>query len=157
MILIGFHPRLYPSEFHKVSDLDSLKQHLQDKAVCDKHNKAQNKTQDEAPKAEYIIWFDAKDDVDFALCKYAQKEGIAFGVRVDNAYEFVACAHFAPKYLLVSRDYKAYQNIADSYLLDSKVLAIFVEDELGLIRFEGVIADLAKDGIDGVINANKLQ
>lgn len=147
MILIGFHPRICPSVFYKISDLDSLKQCLQ-KLACDK--------QDKAPKAEHIIWFDAKDDADFALCEYAQKEGVAFGVRVDNAYEFVACAHFAPKYLLISRDHKTYQNIADSYLLDSKVLAIVAEDKIGIICFEGVIADLAKDGVDGAISAKVL-
>ncbi len=129
MILIGLHPKLFATTFYAINTLADL-------AHCKTHQTAQE-------KGESIAYFQAGMDKDFALCSYAKTHHISFAVYVDNVVEFLACAAFLPKYLIIDKNPKIYQDLVDTYLLDSKVLAI--------IEQESQIPSLASAGIDGVV------
>ena len=100
-------------------------------------------------KNEEIVWFYAKQDRDFALLGHCVRCGIACAVRVDDVLDFVLCASLKPMYFIVDDDPKPYQEIAEIYVLDSKVL--------GVITHKEQIVSMAHKGIDGVIFASWLE
>lgn len=94
-------------------------------------------------KNDCIVWFYHTSDRDFSLLKFCIHHEIACAVLVENAIDFLLCAHFAPQFLLVRENPQVYQSLADSYLLDSKVLCI--------IKNISEIERLGTQGIDGVV------
>lgn len=143
MIIIGLHSRLYPTEFWQIARQDSLAalESLKRESSLEERLEARRG----GLACERIAWFDAAWDRDFALCAAARELGVVFAVRVATVVEFLSCAHFLPKYcLLDSRlELALYQKLADSYLLDTKLLAIISESE--------EIESCARLGIDGVV------
>ncbi len=88
-----------------------------------------------------IVWF--RHNENFALLKHCKEFEIPCAVMVENMIDFMLCAHFSPRFLLVDSHAQEYQKIIDTYLLDSKLLCV-VEDL-------SEIKSLAPYGIDGVI------
>lgn len=91
--------------------------------------------------SDSVVWF--RHDESFALLKHCKEFEIPCAVMVENVIDFMLCAHFSPRYLLVDSHAEEYQKIIDTYLLDSKLLCV-VEDL-------SAIKTLASFGVDGVI------
>lgn len=90
-----------------------------------------------------IVWFYAREDRELALLKHCVACEIPCAVWVEGIVEFMLCASCKPTYLIIESSPALYQGIAENYMLDSKVLCVITHKEQ--------IADLAQDGVDGVI------
>ncbi len=103
----------------------------------------------ESSAQKEILWFsdDLKDGL--LMAKACAESSITFSVHISNITNCLLFANFLPKYFLITKNAKAYQNLADHYLLDSKILQI--------INDESEIKKVAKKGIDGVIFKHHLQ
>lgn len=93
-----------------------------------------------------VVWFIHNGD--FSPLKHCASNEIPFGVLVESVSDFMLCASFMPSYLIVRHSAQTFTQIAQNYLLDSKVLYV--------IKSEEEIESLAKLGIDGVIFADIL-
>lgn len=81
---------------------------------------------------------------DKELLAYCQNNGVVCAVEVANIAQAIFANHYQAAYIIAPKTKaEEIQQIADSYLFDSKIL---VE-----IRFEWEMERLAHDGIDGVI------
>lgn len=100
-------------------------------------------------KNDEVVWFYAREDREFALLKHCVSCGIACAVRVEEILEFMLCASVKPTYLIIDANPATYQEIAENYMLDSKVLCVITHKEQ--------IATLAQESIDGVILASWLE
>ncbi len=123
MIIIGYKG-IPCEEFLKITSIQDIKN----------HTSLDNK----------VVWFKAKQDLDFTLARFCHTHQICFCVFVSSITECMLYASFKPKYLMCEQyEADSLQKLADSYLLDSKILAlIYGIDE---------IESLAPKGIDGVI------
>ncbi|WP_412724624.1 hypothetical protein [Arcobacter sp. 15-2] len=81
---------------------------------------------------------------DFEILRYTQENNIASAVVTKNLQEVIYASSFDVKYIIVTKGIaKAAQNIANNYMLDSKILAIIETSE--------EIVENAIHEIDGVI------
>ncbi|MGB5868088.1 MAG: hypothetical protein WBG69_09490 [Arcobacteraceae bacterium] len=81
---------------------------------------------------------------DFEILKYAQENNINSAVITKNLQEVIYASTFDVKYIIVKKNIaKEAQNIANNYMLDSKILVIIETNE--------EIVENAIDEIDGVI------
>jgi len=81
---------------------------------------------------------------DFEILRYTQENNIASAVITKNLQEVIYASSFDVKYIIVTKGIaKAAQNIANNYMLDSKILAIIETSE--------EIVENAIHEIDGVI------
>jgi hypothetical protein len=94
-------------------------------------------------KPNSIVLFDFNLDI----LKYTKQNDIKSAVVVNNIKDSIFCASFDAFYIIVPKNIsKKIQKIADSYMFDSKILAM-IEDE-------NSIENIAKKQIDGVIYKN---
>ena len=78
------------------------------------------------------------------LINYAKENGVTFALGVSNITELLYAAALGAKYIVLAKELsKTAQKVAESYLLDAKVIAK-IEDE-------DEIEELAILGIDGVL------
>ena len=81
---------------------------------------------------------------DFDILKYTQQNNINSAVIAKNLEEVIYASTFGVRYIVVKKNIvKQAQNIANNYLLDSKILVI--------IESSSEIVENAIDEIDGVI------
>lgn len=81
---------------------------------------------------------------DFEILRYTQENNIASAVVTKNLQEVIYASSFDVKYIIVTKGIaKAAQNIANNYMLDSKILTIIETSE--------EIVENAIHEIDGVI------
>lgn len=81
---------------------------------------------------------------DFEILRYTHENNIASAVVTKNLQEVIYASSFDVKYIIVTKGIaKAAQNIANNYMLDSKILAIIETSE--------EIVENAIHEIDGVI------
>ena len=71
------------------------------------------------------------------------KNSIEFAIKIDTIKELIFANALNAKYIICKDNCKQYQELAENYLFDSKILA-YIEDE-------NEIEHLALNGIDGVI------
>lgn len=157
MILIG-HSHIISQSFIHIDSMAKLEQVL--------------KTPNEKKAQNHIFWFSASEDKDFSLSKFCAINNIDFAIAISNIKECILHEQYAPKYLIALTSFvpiftknnskdsvsitselidfkesfnlaKTCQNIADSYLFDSKILAI--------INSEEEIESIALNCIDGAI------
>jgi hypothetical protein len=83
-------------------------------------------------------------DFDFPLLKYTKKNNVNTAVITKNLQEVIYASTFDVRYIIVNKDIaKEAQNIANNYMLDSKILVVIKTNE------EIVTNAIAE--IDGVI------
>lgn len=83
-------------------------------------------------------------DFDFDILKYTQANSIDSAVVTKSLQEVIYASSFDVKYIIVKKGIaKAAQNIANNYMLDSKILVIIETNE--------EIVENAINEIDGVI------
>lgn len=83
------------------------------------------------------------------IITHAQANEVSFALSIQNIEEFIYASALNANYIIVERSYaKTFQEIAQTYLLDSKVLVRIENDK--------EIEDLALLGIDGVIYSNAI-
>tara|TARA_B110000046_G_C12978843_1_gene392388 strand:+ start:288 stop:656 length:369 start_codon:yes stop_codon:yes gene_type:complete len=83
-------------------------------------------------------------DFNFPLLKYTKKNNINTAVIVNDLQEVIYASTFDVRYIIVNKNIaKQAQNIANNYMLDSKILVIIETSE--------EIVENAIDEIDGVI------
>ena len=81
---------------------------------------------------------------DFEILRYTQKNNLHSAVITKNLQELIYASTFDVKYIIVKANIaKAAQNIANNYMLDSKILVVIDSNE--------EIVQHAIDEIDGVI------
>jgi len=81
---------------------------------------------------------------DFDILKYTQKNHLSSAVVVKNLQEVIYSSAFDVKYIIVNKSFsKKAQNIANNYMLDSKILVV--------IESNDELVQNAIDEIDGVI------
>lgn len=81
---------------------------------------------------------------DFDILKYTQKNNLSSAVITKNLLEVIYASTFDVKYIIVKKSIgKEAQNIANNYMLDSKILVVIDSKE--------EIVQNAIDEIDGVI------
>jgi len=91
-----------------------------------------------SPNATVLYHFD------FEILKYTQKNKVNSAVIVQNLQELIYASTFDVRYIIVQKDIaKKAQNIANNYMLDSKILVIITSSK--------EIVENAIDEIDGVI------
>lgn len=155
MIIIG-HPHIPSESFWHIASLSEL-----ENALKSTNNQNAN-----------VFWFSANDDRDFALSKCCYEGKIPFCVVLSNVKECVLYSQYMPKYLIPAISFEIFsaknhaildsgliegsfklaktcQKIADSYMFDSKILA--------LISDENDIESVALESIDGAIFVSILQ
>lgn len=152
MIIIGAHEAVYPMQFVRVRSVQELEE-LQGKMAVDSgaHGQGQGEIITETIAesinetiAETIAWF----GYDLALAARAKSLRIPFAMRVGSVGEFLMGAYFLPRFMIVDSGARVYQELADSYVLDSKVLQVISSCE-EIERYAG-------QGIDGVVLAHML-
>ena len=124
MLIVG-HSEIAHQKFVRVESLEQIAQSRNDE----------------------VVWFPYNGD--FNLLKHCASNEVAFGVLVESVSDFVLSASFMPHYLIVRHSAQTFQQVAQNYLFDSKVLYV--------IKSEDEIESLAKLGIDGVIFADALR
>lgn len=144
MIIIGAHAAVYPARFVRAGSKEKLAD-LRDMLARVDFGVDSGAGAYEIERGEIIAWF----DYDLALAECAKSWGIPFAMRVGSVVEFLMSAYFLPKFVIVDSGAKAYQELADSYVLDSKVLQVVASAE--------EIELYARQGIDGVIFAHMLE
>jgi len=83
-------------------------------------------------------------DFNFEILHHTQKNNVNSCVVCENLQEVIYASNFAVKYIVVKKSIsKQAQDIANNYMLDSKILVIIDTDD--------EIVDNALDEIDGVI------
>lgn len=83
-------------------------------------------------------------DFDFPLLKYTKKNNINTAIIVKDLKEVIYASTFDVRYIIVNKNIaKQAQNIANNYMLDSKILVIIERNK--------EIVENALDEIDGVI------
>ncbi|PAF48724.1 hypothetical protein BKH41_05520 [Helicobacter sp. 12S02232-10] len=120
MIIIGHRGIAYP-KFKKIVGFDGI-------ALTDNSS---------------IVWFEANEDKGYVLSHHCIENNIKYALRVDNITDFVIYASLKPLYIILEKSPEVYQKIAETYLMDSKILYVIEDEE--------EIEQLAKMGIDGVI------
>lgn len=131
MIIIG-HPHIPSESFIHIASLSELENTLK--------NNAQNNI------SSKVFFFSADEDKEFDLARFCTNHNINFAVIISSVKECVLYAQYSPKYLILRTSFeiiKSCQHIADSYLFDSKILAI--------INDENEVESIALAGIDGAI------
>jgi len=87
---------------------------------------------------------------DFDILKYSQKNNLHSAVITKNLQEVVYASSFDVKYIIVKKNIaKEAQNIANNYMLDSKILVVIDSKE--------ELVENAIDEIDGVIYKKLLE
>lgn len=140
MIIIGAHAAVYPARFVRVGSEEELASLRAMSAQVDSGVETHERAQ-----SEIIAWF----GYDLALAECAKSWHMPFAMRAGSVSEFLMSAYFLPRFVIVDSGAKAYQELADSYVLDSKVLQVIASwEEIELY---------ARQGIDGVIFAHVLE
>ncbi|PAF42465.1 hypothetical protein [Helicobacter sp. 11S02596-1] len=94
-------------------------------------------------QSHLMVWFESSDDVGYVLSHHCVENGVKYAIKVDNIKDFVIYAALKPVYIILEKSPEVYQKIAETYLMDSKILYVIEDDS--------EIEELAKMGIDGVI------
>ena len=84
-----------------------------------------------------------KIEKSITIIQFCQKNTIEFAIEIDTIKELIFANALNAKYIICKDNCKQYQELAENYLFDSKILA-YIEDE-------NEIEHLALNGIDGVI------
>ncbi len=125
MILFG-HRFISNDSFYHILDIDSIKH---------------------TPSSSTIYLEFNEDNLD--IIKHAQINDISMALKVTTITEMIYASSLDAKYIIViSKDAKIYQEIAENYLFDAKILA--------LIENEKEIETIALQGIDGAICSNAI-
>lgn len=128
MIIIGHNAIAYPT-FVKVENIDSII----------------------STKTGAIVWFDStklKSSLSFSLANHCKEYQISYAVIIEDIKNLLIFSSLNAKYIILKPNMKLekilqMQKIAESYLLDSKILCVIDKDSQ--------IEKFAKNGIDGVI------
>ncbi len=125
--MIIFGHRFIPSKsFYHVLDIDSIK-----------HT---------PPSSTIYIEF-SEENLD--IIQHAQSNSISMAIKVSNITELIYSSSLDAKYIAVTKkDAKEFQNIAENYLFDAKILV--------MIDNEKDIEEIAMLGIDGIICSNAI-
>ena len=120
MIIFG-HRFIESNSFYTVLDIDAIR--------CT------------PPSSTLYIKFD-ENNLD--IINHAKLNNISMAIIVSNTLELIYASAFNAKYIIVPHSQaKAFQDIAENYLFDAKILV--------LIEHEKEIEELATIGIDGVL------
>ncbi|BCZ17087.1 hypothetical protein NHP190003_03690 [Helicobacter sp. NHP19-003] len=120
MLIFG-HPQIATSPFVRVTEVAQIAQTL----------------------ANEVVYFYATDEQALNLSSHCTQNGVKYGVFVANPLEWALMENFKPRYILVESEPKTYQNLADDYLSDSRILWVIVNEEQ--------IEQALKMRIDGVV------
>lgn len=125
MLLIGH--RFIPSEsFYHILDIDSIKN---------------------TPPSSTIYLEFSEENLDIIF--HAKSNNINFALQVNSIENFIYATSLQATYVIVDKEYaKTFQELAQNYLLDTKVLVHIDSDE--------EIENLALLGIDGVVYSNAI-
>ncbi|MGD9596745.1 hypothetical protein [Wolinella succinogenes] len=93
--------------------------------------------------ASEVVFFDASMDASRALGCHCHQEKVAYAVKIGRISELLLYANLGASYVILEDFLQSFQQIADHYLLDTKILVT--------IEKESQIEEVAKLGIDGVI------
>lgn len=118
MIIMGYYP-IVSESFSKISDIEGI------------------------DNTQGLVWFDSSDDKMFFLSRFCLQNNVPYAVKIENIKDLLIYANLKAKYVLLQKSPEKYQKIAETYLLDTKILYIIEEIE--------EIEEIAKMGIDGVI------
>ena len=125
MLLFG-HKFIDSESFYHVLDIDSIK-----------HT---------PPSSTIYLEFSQKN---LDIIKHANLNSTSMALKVSNVNELIYAAALHANYIIVPRkDAKTFQNIAENYLFDAKIL-VLAENETD-------IEELALLGIDGAIFSNAI-
>jgi len=120
MILFGHHFIESPSLYH-IENIDAIK--------------------NTPPSSLLYIEFNEKN---LEIIKHTQLNNLPTAIKVHNIKELIFATQFQASYAICEKkDAKKFQNIAEEYLFDTKIIAIIKEEE--------EIEELALKGIDGVL------
>ncbi|WP_104708258.1 hypothetical protein [Helicobacter ailurogastricus] len=120
MLIFG-HPQIPTSPFVWVKETEQIAQTL----------------------ASAVVYFHATDKKAFELSTRCSTNGVKYAVCVRSPLEWALMHNFKPSYILVEDEPKTYQELADDYLSDARVLWV--------IDHEGQIEQALKMRIDGVV------
>ncbi|WP_104697005.1 MULTISPECIES: hypothetical protein [unclassified Helicobacter] len=90
-----------------------------------------------------LVWFLSQDDKDFSISSFCMQNNVPYAVKIESIKELLIYAKLNAKYVILQDSPKEYQQIVETYLLDTKILYVIEEIE--------EIEEIAKMGIDGVI------
>ncbi|BEG57411.1 hypothetical protein NHP21005_10990 [Helicobacter sp. NHP21005] len=120
MLIFG-HPQIPTSPFVRVKETEQIAQTL----------------------ASDVVYFHATDEKAFELSAHCTQNGVKYAVCVRSPLEWALMENFKPSYILVESEPKTYQNLADDYLSDARVLWV-IDDEEQIeqalqMRMDGVV------------------
>ena len=118
MIIIGYYA-IASEKFSKVSSLEEME------------------------TTQGLVWFESSEDKMHSLSRHCQQNAILYAVKIQNIKELLIYGALGAKYALLHKSPESYQKIAETYLLDIKILYVIEDIE--------EIEEVAKMGIDGVI------
>ncbi len=98
---------------------------------------------EEIDATQGLVWFEASKDAEHILALHCLQNSLAYAVRITSIKELLIYANLGAKYVILQRSPEQYQKIAETYLLDTKILYVIKSIE--------EIEELARMGIDGVI------
>ncbi len=99
------------------------------------------------PPSSTIYLEFSEDNLD--IIEHAQLNAIPTAIKVQNITELIYASSLGAKYIVVEKsNAKEFQNIAENYLFDAKILVI-LEDE-------NEIEEMAILGIDGTLCSNAI-
>ncbi|BDQ27892.1 hypothetical protein HHE02_10750 [Helicobacter heilmannii] len=120
MLVFG-HPQIPTSPFVRLQEIAQVAQSL----------------------ASAIVYFHATDKNAFELSAHCSQNGVKYAVSVASPLEWALMSNFKPSYILVEEEPKTYQNLADDYLSDARILWVIdshIQIEQALkIRMDGVV------------------
>jgi hypothetical protein len=125
MIIFG-HRFITSESFYHVLDIDSIKH---------------------TPSSSTIYIEFNEDNLD--IIQHAQLNSVDMTIQVSNITELIYASALDAKYIAVSKkDAKEFQDIAENYLFDAKILV--------MIDNEKEIEEIALLGIDGILCSNAI-
>lgn len=118
MIIIGYDP-IMSEKFSKITEIKQI------------------------DTTQGLVWFLAKEDKDFSFSLFCKQNNVPYAVKIESIKELLIYAKLDAKYVILQDFPKQYQQIAETYLFDTKILYEIEEIE--------EIEEIASMGIDGVI------
>ena len=126
IVLLFGHKFIDSESFYHILDIDSIK-----------HT---------PPSSTIYLEFSEKN---LDIIKHANLNNIAMALKVQSITELIYAAALNARYVIVPKEsVKTYQNIAENYLLDSKILVV--------IESEEDIEPMALLGVDGILFSNAI-
>ncbi len=125
--MIIFGHRFIPSQsFYHILNIDAIKH---------------------TPPSSTIYLEFSEENLD--IIEHARVNAISMALKVSNITELIYSSSLGAKYIIVTKkDAKQFQNIAENYLFDAKILVV-IEDE-------NDIEEMALLGIDGTLCSNAI-